>query len=295
MKHSAKKIIPFFLALLIFASVFSPAFAADGSIAVAVVGADLTDEQVALVYQSFGFQRGAVSELIMTNELERKYLEGQVDSDVIGTRSVSCVYVEIRPEGSGLDVRTTDNITYFTPEMYASALQTAGIRDAKVVVDAPFQVSGTGALAGIYYAYETLTGLGMNAQSISTSTEELTVTGELAGDIGEADATDIVSDIKDVLGETADLTDEQLKELILGICSRYNVSLSDSRLSKLISLCRSLEKLSETGLLDKVENVQETLDRVSGATSKVVGFFKTVGDIIRAIVDFFGKIKDIFS
>ena len=53
---------------------------------------------------------------------------------------------------------TTSNITWCTPEMYISALATAGITDAKVVVAAPFEVSGTAALTGVYKAYEDMTG-----------------------------------------------------------------------------------------------------------------------------------------
>ena len=46
------------------------------------------------------------------------------------------------PEGSGMSV-TTSNITWCTGEMYISALATAGITDARIVVAAPFEVSGT--------------------------------------------------------------------------------------------------------------------------------------------------------
>ena len=38
-------------------------------------------------------------------------------------------YVELLPEGSGLEV-TAENVNWCTPEMYVSALATAGITDA---------------------------------------------------------------------------------------------------------------------------------------------------------------------
>lgn len=98
---------------------------------------------VAAVYNLFGVKRGDVVELKVTNAEEREYLEGYVDSAIIGTRSISCVYVELLGEGAGMDV-TTSNITWCTAEMYISALATAGVTDAKVVVAAPFEVSGAG-------------------------------------------------------------------------------------------------------------------------------------------------------
>jgi len=290
-----KRLISLLLLVLVFFSVCIPSFAADGSIARAVIGADLTEEQIASVYTAFGFPRGSVTELRMTNELEHKYLDGVVDASVIGTRSVSCVYVEIRPAGSGLEVTTTDNITYFTPEMYIAALTTAGITDGKIIVAAPFEVSGTGALAGIYYAYEDLTGQTMDELRKSASTQELTVTGDLAEAVGDLDAADIVSDIKSALSAAGDLSDEQLKEIILAAAYQYNVSLTDQQISQLIKLCRSLVSLDEAGLLDRVTEMQDTIDRVTTAASGIASFFRTVKEIVTSVIDFFGKIKAAIS
>lgn len=289
-----KRILSLVLAFLLVLTAGTPVFAADGSIARAVVGADLTDDQIASVYQTFGIPRGSVSELEMTNELERKYLSGSVDESVIGTRSVSCVYVEIRPAGSGLEVTTSSNITYFTPEMYISALTTAGVKDAKVIVSAPFEVSGTGALAGIYYAYENITGQTMAELSRDVSTQELTVTGDLAESIGGLDASDIVSDIKTALGATENLSDEELRQIIIAIASQYNVSLTDGQINELIKLCRSLVSLDEAGLLDKVSGMKDTYDKVASAASGVASFFRTVKNIINSISEFFEKIGSIF-
>lgn len=92
----------------------------------AVIGADLTEDQITAVYNAFGIRRGDAIELRVTNGEERQWLQGYVDESLIGTRSISCVYVELLPEGSGMDV-TTSNITWCTGEMYISALATAGI------------------------------------------------------------------------------------------------------------------------------------------------------------------------
>jgi len=150
-----KRFISFILAFMMILSLGVSA-GADNIQSRAVIGADLTPEQVALVYQAFGVQQGSVVQLTVTNAEERAYLEGYVDSSIIGTRSISCVYVELLGSGAGMNV-TTSNITWCTPEMYISALATAGITDARIIVAAPFEVSGTAALTGIYKAYEDMT------------------------------------------------------------------------------------------------------------------------------------------
>ena len=140
-----KRLLCIILAVLMFASLGAAAYA-DGDVqARAVIGANLDENQIAAVYQLFNVKRGDVKEMTVTNAEEREYLEGYVDESLIGTRSISCVYVELLAEGAGMDV-TTSNITWCTPEMYISALATAGITDARVVVAAPFEVSGTAAL-----------------------------------------------------------------------------------------------------------------------------------------------------
>lgn len=260
----------------------------------AVIGADLTEEQIRVVYQAFGVPQGSVTQLRLTNAEERKYLEGFVASSVIGTRSISCVYVELLTPGTGVNV-TTSNITWCTGEMYTNALATAGITDAKIVVAAPFPVSGTAALAGIYKAYEDMTGQTLDDQAKLVSTQELTVTGELAQEIGSMDSTSIVQELKLILSETEKMTDEQIREEIENIASRYHVSLTETQIKQLISLCRSLEGLDSASLKSTVEGVQSTFDKVSNAKSQVVGFIDTVKSVIASLQSVIEKIQSVLD
>ena len=288
-----KKIFSLMLALLLVAGMAVPAYA-DVNQSRAVIGADLSDEQVEAVYGMFGIRRGEAIELKMTNAEERTYLEGYVDDSLIGTRSISCVYVELLPEGSGMSV-TTSNINWCTGEMYISALATAGITDAKIVVAAPFEVSGTAALTGVYKAYEDLTGKKLDDLAKAVSTQELTITGELANEIGEMDSTSIVNDLKMMLDETAQMTDQEIREQIIQIAATYNVNLTDNQINQLISLCRSLEGLDADALKSRVEEVQNTLKKVSDAKTQVIGFVEQVKKVVTSIKSFFEKIGDIIG
>ncbi len=284
-----KRIISLLLCLLLLSSMTLSAWAAPNQ-SRAVIGADLNDTQIALVYQQFGLRRGETIELRLTNAEERRYLEGFVDDRMIGTRSISCVYVELLSGGSGISV-TTSNVTWCTGQMYASALATAGITDARILVAAPFEVSGTAALAGIYKAYEDMTGIKLDDVAKLVGTQELTITGELAEQIGSMDSTSIVSELKLMLEETRRMSDEQIRETINAIAARYNVRLTDAQVGQLISLCRSMERLNPEELKERVEEMQGTLQRISEAKTKVVGFAQSVREFMDSVSEFFEKLQ----
>ena len=288
-----KKIFSLLLALLLVAGMAVPAYA-DVNQSRAVIGADLSDEQVEAVYGMFGIRRGDAIELKMTNAEERTYLEGYVDNSLIGTRSISCVYVELLPEGSGMSV-TTSNINWCTGEMYISALATAGITDANIVVAAPFEVSGTAALSGVYKAYEDMTGKKLDDLAKLVSTQELTITGELAAQIGAMDSTAIVNELKMMLDVTQTMSDDEIRAEIREIAGRYNVNLTNTQVEQLLTLCRSLEGLDAESLKARVQDVQNTLQKVSDAKTKVVGFVQGVKKVVDSVSGFFDKIKDIMA
>lgn len=288
-----KRIVSLILVLMLILSLGGTAFA-DNTQSRAVIGADLTAEQVAQVYSAFGVQQGTVPQLLVTNAEERQYLEGYVDSSIIGSRSISCVYVELLGSGAGMNV-TTSNITWCTPEMYIQALATAGITDARIIVAAPFEVSGTAALTGIYKAYEDMTGKKIDDIARLVSTQELTITGELAQEIGSMDSTSIVQDLKLMLSETQNMTDDQIRQEIIQIAAQYNVSLTETQINQLISLCRSLEGLDADQLKSRVEEVQNTLNKVSTAKTQVVGFVQSVKKVVTSVQSFFERIKNIIG
>lgn len=288
-----KKLITILLIIVMTVGMIVPAYA-ENIQSRAVIGADLTDDQIAAVYNAFGIKRGDAIELRVTNGEERQWLQGYVDESLIGTRSISCVYVELLPEGSGMDV-TTSNITWCTGEMYISALATAGITDARIIVAAPFEVSGTAALTGIYKAYEDMTGKKIDDIAKLVSTQELTITGELAQEIGSMDSTSIVQDLKLMLSETQNMTDDQIRQEIIQIAAQYNVSLTETQINQLISLCRSLEGLDADQLKSRVEEVQNTLNKVSTAKTQVVGFVQSVKKVVTSVQSFFERIKNIIG
>ena len=282
-----KKFLSVILVVFIVAAMAVPALAVNVGEERVVVGANLTSDQILTVYGQFGLTRGSVTELTVTNAEERAYLEGLVSESVIGTRSISCIYIKTLSENSGLTV-TTNNINWCTEDMYKSALMTAGIFDAEVKVGAPFEVSGTAALTGIYKAYENITGVQLVEEAKEAAADELVLTAELAEQINDADAVAIVNELKLILDETQTMSDEELEDQIEEIASQYGYTLDASMIDRLIALCRSLEGLSISELQEKVEQFKGTLSTVAEYAEKAAelgekttGFFAKVGNFFK--------------
>jgi len=251
------------------------------------IGANLDDEQIAAIYQDFGVERGSVTEIIVTNADERAYLEGIAPERKIGSVALSCVYIRTLDEGKGLTI-STKNINWCSADMYTNALITAGITDAEVKVSAPFEVSGTAALTGIYKAYEDITGSTLSEIAKEIGVEELVTTGELAEYIGSEEATQIVNELKKILDQTKNMTDDEVRAEIKGIAKNYNVSITDTQVDQLLKLCRSLEKLDVDALQDKLVSLTKTLETAQKAEMKLTEFAE-------GVKNFFGKVADFFS
>ncbi len=261
--------------------------AEDGSEVRVTIGANLDETQIAQIYKDFGVERGSVAEIIVTNADERAYLEGIAPERKIGSVALSCIYIKTLPEGEGLKI-STNNINWCTSEMYMNALVTAGITDAEVKVSAPFDVSGTAALTGIYKAYEDITGTTLSEIAKTIGVEELVTTGELAEYIGSEEAIQIVNELKKILDQTQNMTDDEVRAEIKSIAEAYNVSITDAQVEQLLKLCRSLEKLDIKQLQDKLVSLTKTLEDAKKVESKLSEF-------ANSIKTFFGKIGDFFS
>ena len=172
--------------------------------------------------------------------------------------------------------------------MYRNALTTAGIDDAQVIVTSPIQgISGTAALTGIYKAYEDITGTKLDTTAKLAGTQELVTTAELADEIGSTDAVTIVNELKEILGETKTMSDDELRAEIQRLADENKIKITDSQIDQLMSLTRQLEKLDTNQLKQKVEEFQSTARKLAGAKDKVSKFAASFGDFLQSVGSFF--------
>ena len=194
-------------------------------------------------------------------------------------------------DGSGLNV-STKNINWCTEQMYKNALTTAGITDADVKVTAPFEVSGTAALTGIYKAYEDITGNSLSSLAKMVGAEELIVTGQLAEYIGSDEATALINELKGILDITETMSDADVKKEIKKLADQYNVQVTDEQIEQLLKLCRQLEKLDINQLKEKLVSITNTVEKAMTAKDKVA---KTVTTITEKVTGFLGSVSKFFA
>ncbi len=281
-----KKFLSICLAVLFAVGVCPAAFAMEPGEARVVMGKDLTAEQRAEIYAYFGIEEGSVKEIIVTNADERQYFEGKLPEEKLGYVARSCVYIKATASGSGLNIETK-NINYCTEEMYRNALITAGITDAEIKICAPYPMSGTAALTGIYKAYEDMTGILLDMYAKDLGIEELLTTGQLAEMVGSEDALAIIEDVKLILDETAQMSDEDVMQRIRDIAEDYDVTLTDEQLSQIFTLCRMFEGLS-------AEEIQQRLVNLANSAQKAAGFAGAVQEFVSKVSDFFEAIGQFF-
>lgn len=261
------------------------AFADSGRIV--TLGADLTDSQKETVLDFFGLKDSDLDNMqviTVTNQDERSYLEGTVSDAVIGTQTLSCSYIEPTTSG-GINVETA-NLTYVTKNTLYNALQTAGIENCNLVVTAPYKVSGTGALTGIFKAYEA-DGKKLDDDKKEAATQEMVDTAKLENTYGEG-AAQVIGDVKDqVVSSDKDMTDDQIRDLIKTAAKAKGIDLNDSDIDTILNMVKRVQSMD----YDK-SAFSNTLDKISG---QLDGLNDKADGILGAIQEFFGNIVKWFQ
>lgn len=283
-----KKLLSIILAALIcFGGITTGALAIEEKEERVVIGADLNEKQIAGIYKTFGLEQGRVKELKVTNAEEREYFEDVLPDERLGRVALSCVYIRMLDEGEGLSI-STSNINWCTEEMYANALATAGITDAEVIITAPYPLSGTAALTGIYKAYEDITGESLDPDSKDIAAEELITTGELADIIGSEEATRIINELKKILDNIKTMSDDEVRAEIIRIADMYNVRLTDSQVEQLLRLCRNLQNLNVDGIQERMLSWLRTAEDAERSSKTFAAVWKKVREFFQGIIDFIG-------
>ena len=103
-----------------------------------------------------------------------------------------------------------------TVGMYKSALATAGLEDAEIIVAGPFPISGTAALIGALKAYSEMTGDEVKEDSLDAAMNEIVVTGQLADATGgdKAKAEELMAYLKQEVVKNDLKDDKSINEAI---------------------------------------------------------------------------------
>lgn len=287
----SKLLITIFTLTIIITGITPSDIKAD-SFSVVTLGADLTEEQKNKMLEYFGVKVNDVNVLTVTSVEEYEALGNVATSAQLGSKSISCSYVEPTSKG-GLNIKS-NNLTWVTVGMIRNALITAGIENANVVVSAPFKVSGTAALTGILKGFESSeAGEKIDEDKKEAANEEIVVTGDLGDKIGQDDAANLMNDIKTEVIKESPKNDNEVEEIIQDSVDKYNYELSKDDIDKIKSVMNKINDLdlNYKDLKDQLNSVADSLkDKISA--EEVKGFFGKIGDFFSGIWDWF---KGLFS
>ena len=257
-------------------------------------GEDLTAAQRQEVEAFFQDWQGDKEARIITvsNEEEHRYLEGVVDKSLIGSKAISSAYCELLAKGQGIEVKTK-NFEAITPFMYANALATAGIEDARVVAASPVKVSGTAALTGMIKAFEQAQGEPLPEKAKQTAHKEVARVSELGEKVGKGNAETIIYEVKrEVVGK--DITDpEEIRAVILRVSRDLHLDLAAEDVDRLVQLMLEVQSLNLNinQLSGQLENLHRDLSEVRSSGRML---WQMLQEWLMRIRSGLGRLGDIF-
>lgn len=263
------------------------------SLKVVTLGADLTESQKESMLKYFGVTKKEANIVYVTNDEEFKYLGKAATKEQIGSKAISCSYIEPTNKG-GLKI-SINNIHWVTENMIKNSLITAGIENANVVVGAPFNVSGTAALTGILKGFENSSaGEKIDENKKEAANEELVVTGNLGEKIGQDEAAGLINEIKKEVVKENPKSEKDVKNIVEKTTSSYKDikdKLSDEDIEKITAL---MDKINDLDL--DFSKIKDQLNDVSSLLKEKLGseeaqsFFSKIGEFLRNIGNFLSNL-----
>ena len=218
-----------------------------------------------------------------------------VSNYIPNSSNLSYIYssatIEHKKWGKGVDVKidTPDNITKVTSEQYQNAAITAGIKNAEIHIASVEPVTGEGALAGIYKAYEEK-GNDLNNEDIQNSNQEMndlgTISEENKGKDGYSDEA-LNASIADIKEQLADIKQNQDKQI-----TQQQV---EDTVNKVLDE-RGLSEILSDNQIQMINNNMINVANSNALTSDPKAFKQNAKDVLKNIEknsdDLLNKAKD---
>ncbi|MFL0253099.1 DUF1002 domain-containing protein [Clostridium neuense] len=245
------------------------------------LGGDLSDQQKQDMLKYFGVTKDDANVIEVNIDEERKYLGNTASKNQIGTKSISCSYIEPTSSG-GLNV-STHNIYWVNGNMIKNALITAGIQNANVVAAAPFNVSGTAALTGILKGFETSkSGSKISEANKEAANQELVTTGDLGQKIGKDKAAGLMNEVKKEVVEKKPNDKAETQKIVENVVNNYNYNLSKDDIGKITDVMNKINglNLNYSKIKGQLNSVANKLGSIL-KSDEAKGFFSKAWDSIK--------------
>ena len=194
---------------------------------VVCLGTSLTDSQRSGTLKTLSepLNGSSYQTITITGEDLVKYLNPSGANFTTHSGVWSSAMIEKAGQGNGINVHILDyqgrnNITTITADQYKNAALTAGIFDANIYVTSAVPIDGSGALAGVYAAYNK-TGENLNQNQVNAAQDEMNtlskITKENKDKSGYSDAqlNNAVAGAKQEMGKIGNnVSDSQIHDIV---------------------------------------------------------------------------------
>ncbi|TSI06462.1 DUF1002 domain-containing protein [Lysinibacillus sp. BW-2-10] len=255
---------------------------------IVVYGANLSEEERATVKEALQVSKEAeIDEITVSGDDLIKYIK---DSNA-SSRMYSSAKITRQEAGKGLviSIVTPENITEVTSEVYANAMLTAGIEDAKVEIAAPKPVTGHSALVGIYKAYEVKTGETLDIERTDVANDELSIATQIAqnANISDEQIAELLTSIKQKISEMDPATKEEVAKIVEDQLTALNIQLSDQDRQLLIDLMDRISNLDIdfNKLSEQLTNLTKEFEERFGDVLQDEGFWTGVKNFFTNLID----------
>lgn len=259
---------------------------ADWDEPVFIKGADLEGQDLQQIENDLGVDDNYETYSVNVNDVSN-YIPNSSNLSYI----YSSATIEHKKWGKGVDVKidTPDNITKVTSEQYQNAAITAGIKNAEIHIASVEPVTGEGALAGIYKAYEEK-GNDLNTEDIQNSNQEMndlgTISEENKGKDGYSDEA-LNASIADIKEQLADIKQNQDKQI-----TQQQV---EDTVNKVLDE-RGLSEILSNNQIQMINNNMVNVANSNALTSDPKAFKQNAKDVLKNIEknsdDLLNKAKD---
>ena len=159
-----------------------------------------------------------------------------------------------------ITVDVDNSITTITPQMYMSALKTAGIQGGHVYVTSPFSATGESALAGIMDCYEEATDVEIPENVKEAANLEISTQAEIMNNsnVSADDLSKLVDDVKEKVNEENITDHATIVNIINDYSTTYNINISDN----------DIENLADT--IEQIQSVQDDANAYKEQISDVI-------------------------
>ena len=191
-----------------------------------------------------------------------KYLD-DVDTN---SKVYSSAYIKPLSEGSGVQVEivTPTKITKVSSTTYQNAAITSGVSDVLIRIASVNEVSGEGALAGVYALLDKV-GFSVDKKTIKTSQDEIGLIDKIKEEshLSDDDANKFLAELKkQIIKKVTDkekIDDSWLQDILKKSCDGYGITLSDGLKSDIITWLKEFSYTDTAKSKQSVNQLDQSL------------------------------------